>query len=348
MPKLLAISHSSFDPASRFRVMQLLPYFRDAGWIATHRPIRPSLYWESPFANAHLSRATRTAVDVLRRLTTRRTCSLAARYDVVLVNRELPVGGELLLRRNARVIFDFDDALHLGLMPDHVAFMCRRAACTVVGNETLAAEAVTHSSRVRVVPTLVDTDSYTVKNPNAFGRVVRVAWLGSDLSIRETLLPHLDVLARIQAITPFRLVVISRPRPPIAHPTLDWTFVEWSPEVERRVSQYADIGIMPLQDTPYQRAKCGLKLLEYMAAGLPTIASPVGVNADILQRSGAGRAALTHDEWANALAELCDDPGLRARLGARGRSFCVEHYSIASWLPTWLAILEEARGCQLT
>jgi glycosyltransferase involved in cell wall biosynthesis len=138
--------------------------------------------------------------------------------------------------------------------------------------------------------------------------------------------------------------VISRPRPVITHPTLDWTFVEWSPEVERRVSDHAEIGIMPLQDTPYQRAKCGLKLLEYMAAGLPAIASPVGINAEILQRSGAGRAASTSDEWASALAELCADSGLRARLGARGRSYCVEHYSIAAWLPTWLAILEDVRG----
>jgi hypothetical protein len=343
MPKLLAISHSSFDPASRFRVMQLLPHFRAAGWTATHRPFRPSLYWQSPFRNERLDRACRIAGDVLRRSTMRHTCGRAGRYDVVLVNRELPIGAELLLERNARVIFDFDDALHLGLMPDHFAFMCRKAACTIAGNETLAAEARRHSSRVRVVPTLVDTDAYAVKKPDAVGPVVRVAWLGSDLSIRETLFPHLDVLARAQAITPFKLVVISRPRPVITHPTLDWMFVEWSPQLERRISEHAEIGVMPLQDTPWQRAKCGLKLLEYLAAGLPAIASPVGINAGILQRSGGGRAASTPDEWVSALVELCADPDLRARLGARGRSYCVKHYSIAAWLPTWLAILDDVR-----
>jgi glycosyltransferase involved in cell wall biosynthesis len=343
MPKLLAISHSTFDPASRFRVMQLLPYFHVAGWTATHRPFRPSLYWQSPIRNEGLSRATRIAADVLRRSAMLRTCRRAGRYDAVLVNRELPIGAELLFERNARVIFDFDDALHLGVMPDHFAFMCRRAAWVVAGNETLAAEARRHSTRVRVVPTLVDTDSYTVKKPDAFGPAVRVAWLGSDLSIRETLFPHLDVLARAQATTPFRLVVISRPRPDITHPTLDWTFIEWSPQVERRLSEHAEIGIMPLQDAPWHRAKCGLKLLEYMAAGLPAVASPVGINAEILHRSGAGYAASTPVEWATALAELCADPGLRARLGLRGRSYCVEHYSIAAWLPTWLAILDDVR-----
>jgi glycosyltransferase involved in cell wall biosynthesis len=347
MPKLLAITHSTFDPASRFRVMQLLPYFRGAGWTTTHRPIQPSLYWQSPFRNAKLSWATGATVDVLRRLTVRRTCALAGRHDVVLVNRELPMGAELLFRRNQRLIFDFDDALHLGLMPEHFAFMCRNAACSVAGNEMLAAQARIHSPRVKVVPTLVDTDAYTVKEPEPPGAPVRVAWLGSDYSIRETLFPHLDILARAQAVTPFRLVVISRPRPAIVHPTLDWTFLEWSPQVERQVSRHAEIGIMPLQDTPYQQAKCGLKLLEYLAAGLPVIASPVGVNRDILQQSDAGRAASTPDEWANALADLCADRDLRARLGARGRAFCVAHYSVAAWLPRWLAILEEVRNHQL-
>jgi hypothetical protein len=327
--------------------MQLLPHFRAAGWTATHRPIRPSLYWQSPFSNRRLSWTMGVAADVLRRLTMLHTCGLAGRYDVVLVNRELPMGAELLLQRNARVIFDFDDAIHLGLMPEHVAFMCRKSAYTVAGNESLAAHARMHSTRVGVVPTLVDTDSYSVKKPDTIAPIVRVAWLGSDLSIRETLFPHLDILARAQAITRFQLVVISRPRPAITHPTLDWTFVEWSPEVERRVSEHAEIGIMPLQDTPYQRSKCGLKLLEYMAAGLPAIASPVGINAEILQRSGAGRAASTPEEWASSLAELCTDSGLRARLGARGRAYCVEHYSISAWLPTWLAILEEVRGAQI-
>ena len=344
MPNLLAITHSTFDPASRFRVMQLLPYFRSAGWVTSHRPIRPSLYWKSPFRNANLSLAARVAVDVRRRVTVRRSCTLAGRHDVVLVNRELPMGAELLFRRNPRVIFDFDDALYLGLMPEHFAFMCRNAACTIAGNEVLAAQARLHSRRVKVVPTLIDTDAYLVKEPEPPGGLVRVAWLGSDYSIRETLHPHLDMLARAQAITPFRLVVISRPRPAIAHPTLDWTFLEWSPQVEREVSRHAEIGIMPLQDTPYQQAKCGLKLLEYLAAGLPAIASPVGVNRDILQQSGAGRAASTADEWARALADLCADRALRAQLGARGRSFCQAHYSVAAWLPTWLAILEEVRS----
>jgi hypothetical protein len=276
----------------------------------------------------------------------RRTGALAGGHEVVLVNRELPMGAERLLRCNPRLIFDFDDALHLGLMPEHFAFMCRNAACSIAGNETLAAQARAHSPRVKVVPTLVDTDAYTFKKPERPGQPVRVAWLGSDYSIRETLFPHLDLLARAQAVTPFRLVVISRPRPAIVHPKLDWTFVEWSPQVECQVSEHAEIGIMPLQDTPYQQAKCGLKLLEYLAAGLPVIASPVGVNRYILQQSGAGRAASTPDEWAGALAALCEDRDLRAHLGARGRSFCVQHYSIAAWLPRWLEILDEVRNFQ--
>jgi glycosyltransferase involved in cell wall biosynthesis len=219
--------------------------------------------------------------------------------------------------------------------------MCRGAACTVVGNALLADAARPYARRVEVIPTLVDTDRYKMKDPATAPPSPRVAWLGSDLSIRETLLPHLDILAEAQRSVRFRLVVISRPRPQISHPTLDWSYLEWTPEVERNIADRAEIGIMPLQDTPFQRAKCGLKLLEYMAAGLPAIASPVGASGEIARKSKAARLASSAAEWTAALAELCGAASLRAELGAIGRRYCVTHYSIAAWLPRWLALLDE-------
>src|SRR5688572_9252622 len=99
MPKLLAISHSAFDPASRFRVMQLLPYFRAAGWASDHRPIRPSLYWQPALRRGSIARLSGIAAELQRRVSTAYVWGLANRYDVVLVNRELPYSADLLFAR---------------------------------------------------------------------------------------------------------------------------------------------------------------------------------------------------------------------------------------------------------
>src|SRR5262249_36719724 len=106
-----------------------------------------------------------------------------------------------------------------------------------------------------------------------------------------------------------------------------------------------DVGIMPLVDDPYQRGKCGCKLLQYMAAGLPTIASPVGVNQQLLD-GGRGLRATSEDEWHAALAELASDAGLRRSLGEAGRAFVERNYSLRAWSPVLEEILARVAGVQ--
>jgi glycosyltransferase involved in cell wall biosynthesis len=103
---------------------------------------------------------------------------------------------------------------------------------------------------------------------------------------------------------------------------------------------------MPLEDDAIQRGKCGLKLLQYMAAGLPTVASPVGVNAVILQPGTTGYAARTETEWRDGLVTLIRDAGQRATFGQAARQRCVQDYSIRRWLPELLAILDRVQGMQ--
>ncbi len=98
---------------------------------------------------------------------------------------------------------------------------------------------------------------------------------------------------------------------------------------------------MPLQDDPLQRAKCGTKLLQYMAAGLPVVASPVGINSSIVKPGENGFLAGQPEEWGSALQQLAADPALRSRLGAAGRILVEKEYSLRRWLPAWLDLLEE-------
>lgn len=347
--RLIAYAHERGGPASRFRVEQFLPHLERAGWRTSLRTQRPARPWESPYrsdAVRWLHRRARTRARQLRRL---RDIRAASAYDVVLLNRDLLAGRPAfeakLLRRNPRVVFDLDDAIYLGEKEAHVAWICARAAWVTAGNERLADFARRHTDRVSVLPTVVDTDAYRVRSEHRRPGRVRVGWLGSDRSIHETLVPHLDMLGRLRNEIGFDLVVVSKPKPELPPATAPWEFVEWSPANETRIAELFDVGIMPLVDEPYQRGKCGCKLLQYMAAGLPTIASPVGVNEHLLG-GGRGLRATSEGEWRAALATLVADAGLRRSLGAAGRAFVERSYSLRGWLPVLEEILARVAGLE--
>ncbi len=349
-PRLIAYAHERGGPASRFRVEQFLPLLERAGWTTSLRTQRPSRPWESPYRSdlvRSLHRRARLRMRQLRRLADVRAASA---YDVVLLNRDL-LGGQAryedaLFPRNPRVVFDFDDAIHLGAKEAHVAGICARAAWVTAGNDQLADFARRHTDRVTVLPTVVDTDAYLVRRDHErSGAPVRVGWLGSDRSIDETLVPHLALLGRLRDALGFELVIVSKPRPMLPPGIGPWRFVEWSPAVEARIADLFDVGIMPLVDDAFQRGKCGCKLLQYMAAGLPAVASPVGINARLLD-DARGLLATSEDEWRAALTTLVTDAARRRELGGAGRAFVEQRYALRTWFPVLEQILARVAGVE--
>jgi glycosyltransferase involved in cell wall biosynthesis len=343
--RLIAYTHARDDPAARFRIGQFIPRFERAGWSVSHRTNHPERPWQSPFSAPSARWAHQHAGVAVRRLWRQWDIRAAAAFDVAFVNRDLLEGRvayeAALLRRNARVVFDFDDAIHLGEKEAHVAWTCTRAAWVTAGNELLAHVARRYTDRVSVVPTVVDTDTYPATGDPREDGPLRVGWLGSDLSIRETLFSFLPTLAALQQAIGFEFVVVSKPRPNLPSGPLRWRFVEWNPTVETRIAGLFDVGIMPLQDNPFQRGKCGCKLLQYMAAGLPTVASPVGINARLLD-DGRGFLASDRDAWGAALTRLRDG-ALRREQGAAARRFVAGEYSVNAWFPHLLNIVESVR-----
>jgi glycosyltransferase involved in cell wall biosynthesis len=343
MPSLMACTHSRFDPASRFRLLQFVPRLEAAGWQVSHRPNRPWRHWQSKARPRPLRSLHQRAGGALQRLSRRRDVNDAATFDAVFVNRDL-LGIDLvwerrLLAANPRVLFDFDDAIHLGDRRAHVEWICRHAAAVTAGSPALAEVARGFGAEVTLLPTVVEMARYRPRPPGLVPARPRVGWLGSDSSIRQTLVPHLPMLARLQRRLGFELVVVSKPRPDLPE-QLEWRYVEWSETVEGAIAGLFEIGIMPLQDDAFQRAKCGTKLLEYMAAGLPVVASPVGVNRTLVPQSGAGFLASDEAEWGAALEALLADAALRDRLGTTGRDYCAAHYSVDRWFPVLLGILD--------
>lgn len=346
MPTLMACTHGTVEPASRFRVMQYIPHFERAGWQVSLRPIRPQRPWRQ-IGNPVLRRLRDGIGGAIRRASRGRDIRDAASFDVVLVNRDL-LGIDLryeprLLASNSRVLFDFDDAIFLGEKARHVEWMCRHAAWTTAGNEYLARFARRFTDRVTVLPTVVDLSTYVPVSGARTTGPLRLGWCGSDLSIRETLFPYLPMLARLQSRLGFAFVIVSAPRPRLPDCGLRWEYVRWTPDVERRLGLHMDIGIMPLVDDEFQRGKCGLKLLQYMAAAIPTIASPVGVNGQIVMHGATGYLAQTEAEWGDAISRLGGSARHREELGRAGYAHCERHYSLARWFPVLLQLVEELR-----
>ena len=348
MPALTAFTHSTFDPASRFRILQWLPHLEDLGWRVTHRANRPPRYRRYSSGNL-AERVSFLGSRWRRRLNRRLDIARSAEADVVWLNRDLleadPRWEQALVRVNPRLVFDFDDAIYLNDSRGHFPAVCAGAALVIAANETLAQIARRYSNYVAVLPTVIDTAAYRVVLPAQLAArpaaaPLRLGWCGSDLSIRQTLYPVLPLLAHLQAALGFELIIVSRPRPDIPVPGLRWRYVEWSPLAETRLADYFDIGLMPLQDNSYQRAKSGCKFLQYMASGLPAIASPVGVNRDFIEASGAAIAVGDDESWKAAIQSLAD-PGLRQSMGARGRRWCEATMSIDHWLPVLDKLLHD-------
>lgn len=345
MPTLMGLTQSGFDPASRFRFIQFIPYLEAKGWSVDHRPNCPDRQWHSRcpgrLPRALHYRAGRMAMWLNRY----RDLRAMDEVDAVFVNRDLAGEGEALLQKRfassaAKMVYDFDDAIFVGPHEATVRWMCAHAGWVTPGNKYLAEYARQHTDRVTIIPTVIDTDRYVARDytqPKSNGRV-RVGWSGSDQSIQSTLVPFLDMLASLQKKIDYELVVITNTKPKLPKPDLRWSFVPWNEREEHLISSKFDIGIMPLKDDPFQKGKCGLKLLQYMAGGLPTVASPVGVNDEIVVPERTGFLARAETEWQEALAALIRSPELRAAYGRAGRQHCEEHYSIRRWLPVLLSL----------
>lgn len=341
----MGCTHSTFGPASRFRFIQFIPHLEQAGWEVSLRPNRPPRPWSSSQRNAVIRGAHHAAASMIRRIHRLQDIRDSAFFDLVFVNRDL-LGGKVwyekrLLRTNPRVIFDFDDVIFLGHKAPHIEWICRHAAWVTAGNEHLAAFARRVTDTVTVLPTVVEVEKYAGKEHSPDRESIVVGWCGSDQSIRETLLPHVSMFSRLQSQLGFEFVIISKPRPVIPDCGLKWTYVEWSEAVERQMAGYIDIGVMPLVDDEFQKGKCGLKLLQYMAAGIPAVASPVGVNSQIIQHGERGFLAATESEWFSAMRVLMADHRLREQFGRAGRIHCETYYSVRAWLPVLLELFEK-------
>lgn len=277
--------------------------------------------------------------------------SFARRVDdsTVLLSREATPFGrggiESALLKKARYgVYDFDDALYADVTTRVLSFVrnpgmvWRRsvaAADTVIaGSDILAERASDISGNVVMIPSCIEPDIYPIKRDFSQSGPPHAVWLGSP-STEQYLLLIAPALLSLHRSRGLRLTVISTGNRSLGELDVMVDRVDWAPDTFAAGLPRADFGIMPLDDNEWTRGKCGYKLLQYAAAGLPLIGSAVGTNIHVLDTLGGVQVSSDAD-WEDGLLSLIDASDTeRQRLGAFARLRVVEHFSYATWSGVW-------------
>jgi glycosyltransferase involved in cell wall biosynthesis len=329
--QLTALVDSPDHVCCRYRLTAFRPLLARAGHTLELQAL-PHRWW----SRLHLFRSLRGA-------------------NVVFQRRLLPGWQVALMRRCAeRLLFDFDDAVFLrdsysrrGLHhPGRLrrfAALARACDAVVAGNAFLAARARRWAAphAVHVIPTCVEPRRYPPAEHVRTNPGVQLAWVGSSSTLRglEAVAPLLEELG--QRVPGLRLKLICDRSLALRH--LPVLFRPWSEGGEAGELAGADVGISWVPDDLWSRGKCGLKVLQYMAAGLPVVANPVGVHVEMVSHGETGFLAETPAQWFEAVSRLARDPGLRRRLGRAGRRRVEADYSVAAGAERWLALLDGLR-----
>ena len=343
---LFLTRYDRMGASSRYRFLQYVPALEAAGLDVRVSPLFDDRYLAARYARRHAlsgyARALATRIEALRDLD---------RYALVVIEKELLPYAPLLLESpwlSRPYVLDYDDAIFHQY--DHhaspvvrwalgrkIPSLMRGSSLVIAGNRYLAEYATrAGAGRVAIVPTVVDLSAHhsRVARP---GGVFTIGWIGSP-STSTYLGAIAPALAAVCADGRARVVLIGAGD--VTLPGVPVELLPWSEETEARDMARFDVGIMPLPDEPWERGKCGFKLIQYMACGMPVVASPVGVNREIVDPS-CGFLATDLREWTRALRALRADPALRREMGVAGRTRVGARYSLELTAPMFLSLIRQ-------
>lgn len=356
-PRILFLTkYSRAGASSRYRTFQFLPFLQEEGLHCEVAPLFDDRYLAIKY------RAGRArAVDVAKALG-RRIWQLlhVRRFDLLVIEYELlpyfPAWIErLLTRQGIRYAVDYDDALFhqydqhrssvvRSLLGDKICRVMQGAELVTAGNAYLADYAARAGAKwIEEVPTVVDLRKYAPRAPDPGHSLgpVTIGWIGSPATAK-----YLDAVAapllEVCRLTGARVRLVGAGA--VSLPGVPIDVEPWDEATETQRIAAFDIGIMPLADGPWERGKCGFKLIQYMACGVPVVASPVGVNRRIVQSGVHGFLAGNAQEWIASLTELARNASLRARMGAEGRLRIQKAYSTQVVAPRLAQLLACAAG----
>lgn len=343
MKILVLTKYSRKGASSRLRTLQYLPHLEKKGFEFTVQNLFDDTYLEALYSGGK-----RSVMNIMncyaRRLATLFTIN---NYDLIWIEKELfpylPISIERLLPKlGYKYLVDYDDAIFHNydlsdnilvklLLSNKIDKVMKYSSCVVAGNLYLSQRAISANAKnIHVIPTVVDYIKYKTEQKPKDG-VLTIGWIGSPSTQKYLLeLKHVfkDIFEKNKNV---RLLLVG------AHPNISEKIenipvevVEWDESTEVNNINNMDIGIMPLVDGPWEKGKCGYKLIQYMACGIPVIASPVGVNKDIIEKSNSGFLAKDDAEWIKHLNKLINSYTLRVSMGNEGQLAVKNHYSLQS------------------
>jgi len=349
--KLLAFTkYTRIGPSSRLRFYQFIRYFESVGITVQIQPLFESGYIRRLFSTGKRS------IPFLLRGYLKRSRKLARTgwADLIWIEKELfpwiPGVEKLILSKvNRPYVVDVDDAVfHLydqhpkpflrTVLEDKIGDVMRRASVVTVGNDYLAQYAKrSGADRVEILPTVVDMVRYTMRPK--LDQPFTIGWIGTPVTQK-----YLETIRRPLAF----LCGAAGPQIMLVGATADALcglnpqIVQWTELSEVRSIHGFDVGMMPLQESPFEKGKCGYKLIQCMACGVPVVASPVGVNTTIVDHGENGFLAKNETEWLRYLTILRDDKQLREKMGLNARKKILRKYSLSETGPRFCEILIQA------
>ncbi|MCF6175154.1 MAG: glycosyltransferase [Victivallaceae bacterium] len=334
--------YDTLGASSRYRYFMYLDALRAAGWKTKIYPFFNNRYLKTLYGKGEKSRLSFMLATVKRLL------KMLFAGKQLIIEYELlpfiPYKVERLLLKNRKYILNFDDDVwekyrSKPMLADKFDLLATNAAGIIVANNMLWEICLKLNKNVLKIPTVVDIDLYCCDKPK-FDRFT-VVWIGTPVTYCF-LEQHAEQLQAMAAEVDFELLVIAASSlEPRAVSGVNMRFVDWSQETETELLMRSHVGIMPLVNDTFARGKSAFKLIQYLAAGIPVIASPVGENCTVVNDEFNGFLANSQEEWVAALEQLATDKKLYNKF-AKAAKKSAKQFSIQKYSPFMIKFLKEA------
>ena len=354
MPSILFIADHRLNrsPSQRYRFEQYLDYFKEKGFNCELSELISEKDDTVFYGPGNYLKKIQIILKsfVIRRKDLRR----AKDFDLIFIQREaLLIGSSFFEKqffKRDKVIFDFDDSIWLLdtspenkkfeflKNPDKTKVNIQHAHAVIAGNLFLAAYANRFNKNTVVIPTTINTNHHFPKPKFRNKGKIVIGWSGSISTIKHFELA-IPVLKQLIQKYPDQLEIQVIGQNTYSYPNIEIISKNWNAKTEADDLNCFDIGIMPLPDNEWVRGKCGLKGLSYMACGVATVMSGVGVNKEIISHGKNGFLASNDEEWIEHLSLLIEDSDLRSSIGMSGRHTVVEKYSVEANKHCYLEVL---------
>jgi len=323
------------DPSPRFRFLQFIEPLRKKGHAVDVYTLKPERYKKIHGKNKIVQNAQSAIYLAARSIQLLYFCLFKAKkYDIIFTNKDILPNinitwvEKLMHGFNKNLVFDIDDAIYLGERGKKLPKIMPYYKAVIAGSPVLQEFTSKHYNvKSYYIPMAINTQMYKPAETRTPGKL-RIGWSGSHYTNVYALPLLKEPIEALAKVLDFEFIVISNKDPQINWNGVNHRFILWTSETEVQGLQQFDIGLMPLKDEPFERGKCALKAVQYMAIGIPALVSPVGVNEKIVRDGIDGFHCKSISDFTTKLYEMASNDEMRLKMGQNALKRVHENYSV--------------------